>query len=243
MLPARFKRLFAEPAAALRVVRGEASEPEILLYDEIGFWGITAEAFRRELTGIDAPTIHLRINSPGGDVFDGIAMYNALIEHPARVIVHIDAWAASMASMVAMAGNEIRIAETGFLMIHDPWTIAVGNAREFRSVADVLDKLSGAMQLAYQQKTGAEPEQVRAWMEAETWFNAAEARDRGFVDEVTGRDDEALKQASALFDLSVFAHVPEALKAAGADLVDPRVDEDQVAADLLRLRLDLAAKT
>lgn len=243
MLPTRLKRFLAKPAGNLQLVRGEASEPEILLYDEIGFWGITADAFRRELAGIDAATIHLRINSPGGDVFDGIAMYNALIEHPARVIVHIDAWAASMASMVAMAGNEIRIAETGFLMIHDPWTIVAGNARDFRSAADVLDKLSGSLLLSYQQKTGAEAEQVRAWMEAESWFNAQEALDVGFVDEVTGRDDEALDQAAALFDLSVFAHAPEALKVAGANLAAPRDGENQAAAELLRLRLDLAAKT
>ena len=233
----------------LQLVRGEVSAPEILLYDEIGFWGITAEEFRRELAAIDAPTIHLRINSPGGEVFDGMAIFNALREHPAHVITHIDGLAASMASIVALAADEVRMAENAFLMIHEPWSLVIGNAADLRKEAQVLDKLSGAMAGIYRLASGATDEQVLAWMGEETWFSAAEALDAGFAHEVLSEEPEAIKQAAALFDLSVFAHVPDVLVAAAVaapsddqPLVALRDDENRAAAEVLRLRLELAAK-
>ncbi len=200
---------FQRGPANLRVALTE-TEAEILLYDEISWWGITAEAFKRELDAITVGTINLRINSPGGDVFDALAIYNAVREHPARVITHIDGVAASMASVVALAGDEVRMAENAFLMIHDPWALVIGNSTDLRQEADLLDKVAGSLHMAYEQKTGKSRSDIDAWMKAETWFTGEEARAAGFVDEViTTAKDEKL---AALFDLSIFAHVPDVLR-------------------------------
>ena len=214
---------FRRSVAGLRVDAAVKDEVDILLYDEIGFWGITAADFRRELDGIKASTINLRLNSPGGDVFDGIAIYNALREHPAKVITHIDGVAASMASMIALAGDEVRMAENGFLMIHNPWAMVVGNADDLRKEAELLDQISGSMLMAYEAKSPATSEQIKDWMADETWFTAADAKEAGFVDEVIGveSDDEALASVAATFDLSIYAHVPAALS--GAESHEPTV--------------------
>ena len=188
-----------------RVVRAEdgSGDVELFLYDEIGFWGVDASTFVRDLKSIDAETIHLRINSPGGSVFDGVAIANAIREHKATVIVHIDAIAASIASVIALAGDEVRIADNAFLMIHNAWTGVVGNADDLRRTADILDKIDeSAIVRTYVNKTGADEDQVRQWMEGpETWFTAEEALEAGFVDAIDAQSD-----AEASFDLSVFSH-------------------------------------
>lgn len=206
---------FRRRQANLRVAQTD-TEAEILLYDEIAWWGITAEAFKHELDAISAPTINLRINSPGGDVFDSLAIYNALREHPARVITHVDGLAASMASVIALAADEVRMAENSFLMVHNPWSLVIGNAADLRKEADLLDKVSGSLALAYIHKSGQTPEQVQAWMDAETWFTADEAVEAGLVDEVVCSAQES-EAPAALFDLSVFGNVPDALKASPVD--------------------------
>lgn len=190
-------------------VTSQGDEAEIHVYDEIGFWGITARDFVRDLKQITAGTIHLRVNSPGGDVFDGVAMYNALKEHPARVVTHIDGLAASIASVIALAGDEVQIADNAFFMIHHPWTIAIGNAAELRKGADTLDKIAESIITTYLHRADASREVVETWMDEETWFNAEEAVEHGFADAIAG---EATK-AKASFDLSVFSRVPDALKA------------------------------
>jgi ATP-dependent Clp protease, protease subunit len=205
---------FRRSQPSLRVALAEA-EAEIVLYDEISWWGITAEMFKRELSAIASPTINLRINSPGGDVFDSLAIYNMVREHPARVITHIDGLAASMASVVALAGDEVRMADNAFFMVHDPWSVVIGNATDLRKEADLLDKVGGSLALAYQEKTGADPEQIAAWMKAETWFTAAEAVEAGFVDQISGAAKDS--EPAALFDLSVFANLPDPLKGEPAD--------------------------
>ncbi len=207
---------FRRRQANLRVAQTE-TEAEILLYDEISWWGITAEAFRRELDAITAPTINLRINSPGGDVFESLAIYNAVREHPARVVAHIDGLAASMASVIALAADEVRMAENAFLMVHNPWSLVIGNAVDLRKEADLLDKVAGSLVMAYRNKTGATDEQIAAWMDAETWFTAAEAAEAGFADEVAQDGAPEGDAPAALFDLSVFGNVPDALKAPPAD--------------------------
>lgn len=207
---------FRRPSASLRVVDAAKDEVDVLLYDEIGFWGITASDFRRELDGIKANTINLRVNSPGGDVFDGIAIYNALREHPAKVVTHIDGVAASMASMIALAGDEVRMAENGFLMIHNPWALVVGNADDLRKEADLLEQISGSLLMAYEAKSPATSEQIKTWMAEETWFSAAAAKEAGFVDEVMGveSEEDAIASLAAAFDLSIYAHVPDAITVA-----------------------------
>lgn len=205
-----FHRAAATP---LRVVAAANDTVELMLYDEIGYWGITAKAFKETLDSINAGTIHMRINSPGGDVFDGFAMYNALREHPADVVTYIDGVAASMASVIAMAGREIHMAENAFLMIHNPWAFVIGNAEDMRKEADLLDKLAGGMSQSYESRADADPEQVRAWMDAETWFTAAEAKEAGLIDAVVTADeeDDHVARIAASFDLSVYAHAPAAL--------------------------------
>lgn len=199
-------------------------EAEIVLYDEIGPYGITAERFRAALQEVTAPTLHLRINSPGGSVFEALAMYNALREHPAAVVAHIDGLAASAATLVALGAAEVRMAANAFFMIHDPWALAVGSAEELRTTADLLEKIADPIVHTYQTKTGATEEAVRAWMAAETWFTAAEAEAAGFADVVDDEHDLAAA-AAALFDLSVYAHTPDALETRGSEPAEPTTRE------------------
>lgn len=220
--PTRIRSPFHRAAANFRVVKNAArqDEAEILLYDEIGFFGVDAQSFARDLKAIDAATIHLRINSPGGSVFDGVAIHNALKDHPARIIVHIDSLAASMASVIALAGDEVRMAENAFFMIHDPWTLTIGNAAQLRKDADLLDKLAeSTIRTAYIAKTGQTEAQVRAWMADETWFTAEEAKAAGFIDAI-----ETKSTVKAAFDLSVFAKAPAALAESDADLSKREVE-------------------
>lgn len=200
-----------------RIQAAADGEAEVLMYDEIGFWGIQAKPFIEELQALDAGTIHVRINSPGGSVFDGIAIANALRQLDATVVTHVDALAASIASVIALAGDEVRMADNAFLMIHEAWTVSIGNAKQLRADAALLDKLGGSIVDAYTKKTGASKDQVLAWMAAETWFTAAEAKDEGFIDSIDGESD-----AEASFDLSVFAHAPAALVHDASDEPGPR---------------------
>lgn len=209
-------------APQLRIVRGATqggagSEATIYLYDEIGCWGVGAADFVQQLNALDVETIHLHVNSPGGDVFDGVAMYNALLEHPATIITHVDGLAASIASVIALAGDEVVMAENAFFMIHNAWTIAMGNADDFRALAGVLDKIDGMVTATYVKNATADAAQVKAWMAEETWFDAQEAVDAGFATEIAGASDPEdaadtdAEEALAAFDLSVFAHAPAAL--------------------------------
>lgn len=205
------------------VSQAKDDEAEIVLYDEISDWGVTAEGFRQELEAITAKTIHLRINSPGGSVFDALAMFNSLRAHPAHVVSHIDGLAASAATVVALGGNEVRIAANAFFMIHDPWLWTAGNAAQLRKDADLLDKLGGSIVDTYVAKTEATVADVKAWMEAETWFTAAEAVEAGFADalDTTEEEDDLAAAAAALFDLSIYSHVPDALRARGSEPTEP----------------------
>jgi ATP-dependent Clp endopeptidase proteolytic subunit ClpP len=190
-----------------RIKAQSEAEVDIYLYDEISMWGVEAEQFVRDLNGITAQTINLRINSPGGDVFDGAAIFNALERHPAKVITHIDGLAASMASVIALAGDEVRMAENAFFMIHHPWCLCVGNAEDMKKTAEILEKIGDAAVRTYVRKSGQSEKQIRAWMDEETWMTADEAKEAGFVSEiVTGPAVESK------FDLSIYSKVPDALK-------------------------------
>lgn len=191
--------------------KGNASA-EIYIYEDVGegwFGGVTAKQFAADLKALGSvQTIDVRINSAGGDVFDGLAIYRQLVDHPAKVVSHIDGFAASIASIIAMAGDEIRISEAGFVMIHDAWGIAVGNSADMRQMADVLETTSGSLTDVYVARTSRDRSQVRSWMEAETWFTGAEAVENGFADTM----DANLKVA-AKFDAAKhkFRHAPAAL--------------------------------
>ena len=193
-------------------IRAQADDTaEILIFDVIGFDffgdGMTAKDFAEELRALgDVKTINVRINSPGGDVFDGITIFNLLEQHPAEVIVHIDGIAASIAAVVAMAGDEIRIAENGTMMIHAAWSIVIGDAGELRQEADILEKLDSQIAGTIARRTGMSGSKVEQLMDDETWFTAAEAKAAGLVDEIVES-----KRIAASVDLSMFDNVPEAV--------------------------------
>ena len=159
---------------------------EISIYDEIGFWGVSAASFAQDLKdcGNNIKQINLHIHSPGGDVFDGIAIYNLLKNHPANVTVYIDGLAASMASVIAMAGNEVIMPENAMMMIHKPWGIQGGDAEDMRKYADLLDKVENTLIPAYANKTGKTPEELAEMLSAETWLNGKECVEQGFADKL-----------------------------------------------------------
>ena len=197
---------------------GDGGHAEILIYGEIGldWWGegTGAEALVKGLAELDVATLDVRINSVGGQVFEGLAIYNALDRHPAEVTTHIDGMAASIASIVALAGDTVKIAENAFVMIHNAHGFQGGNANDMRKMADILDKLDGSLVETYVAKIGKSSKVVAAMMDDETWWNAAEALEIGFVDEVVEAMDVAAK-----FDLSKFHNVrPDVLERMAARL-------------------------
>lgn len=187
-------------------------EAEVLIYGEIGdelFGGLSAKSFAADLKKAGKlDNITIRLNSPGGSIFDGVAIYNTLRNHPAPVAVHIDGLAASAASVVAMAGDTIEMADNALLMIHEPWYMAIGSASELRAIAVSLDKIGEGMADTYARRAGKSLEEARAWMEAETWFTAAEARAAGLADSVA----EPMKVAAAWSPMAWrkrFRHAPD----------------------------------
>jgi ATP-dependent Clp protease, protease subunit len=158
---------------------------EVYIYEDVGeswFGGVPAKQFAADLQALGAvSTINVRLNSYGGDVFDGLAIYRLLADHPATVVSYIDGIAASIASVIAMAGDEIRIAEAGEIMIHDAWSVAIGPASEMRAVADRLDAVSSSIADVYVARTGQSKAQVQAWMAAETTFQSSDAVKFGFA--------------------------------------------------------------
>jgi ATP-dependent Clp protease protease subunit len=192
--------------------RARGNRGEIWLYDEIGdsFWGegITAKTFQKELTGLGkVDTITLHINSAGGDVFDGLSIYNQLKAHPATITVAVDGLAASIASIIAMAGDTINIAQNAMLMIHDPVGGARGSADEMRRMAALLDTVKGNLAQTYVDRTGNKRAQIEAWMADETWLTADAAVQHGFADVIT-----SASAVTALFDVNSFRNVPDTLR-------------------------------
>ena len=160
------------------------NETTVTLYDEIGAFGAGSKEFLADLGKLSGQHIHLRINSPGGSVVEGTAIYNALRRHEGGLTVHIDALAASMASVVAMSGSPVFMADNALLMIHNPWTVSMGESKDLRKEADLLDKLKSTLVNAYVRKTGINAEEIGAMMDAETWLDAVEAVALGFADAI-----------------------------------------------------------
>ena len=164
-------------------------EAEILLYGVIGddgYWDeVTSKEFAEQLKEVeDAETISVRINSPGGDVFAGQAIYSMLKRCKAQIVVYIDGLAASIASLVAMAGDKIIMPKNSMMMIHKPWTISAGNANDMRQQADTLDKVEESMLAAYVEKTGLAEDEIKQLLADETWLTASMALEKGFCDEI-----------------------------------------------------------
>lgn len=172
--------------ARLRVSNTADGGPvRVDLMDEIGFWGITAQDFVDELLGIDADTIDLHVNSPGGDVFDGVAIMNAVADHPATVNVIVDGLAASAASYIALAGDSVKMNRGSQMMIHDALGLCVGNAADMAQMKTLLDRISDTIAGLYADKAGGTVEAWRDLMRAETWYSASEAVDAGLADSST----------------------------------------------------------
>lgn len=177
---------------------------EVLIYDYIGRDGVTAKQVIKSLATIDEGDVHIRINSPGGSVFEGMAIFNAIRRQGNRIVTHIDGLAASMGSVIALAGDEVRMAGNALMMIHNPWSLAIGDSEDMRREAELLDKIKKQIVDIYMERSGAARSDVEALMDLETWFDSEEASEFDFVDEVEGDRD-----AQASFDLSVFQRVPE----------------------------------
>ena len=170
--------------------------------------GVTARRVAAALRAITADDITVDLNSPGGDFFEGVAIYNLLREDPRKVTVRILGLAASAASVIAMAGDEVRIGRAGFLMVHNAWVVAIGNRHDMAAAAETMIPFDAAMAEVYAAKAGVDPAQAGAWMDAETWFSGAQAIDAGLADgfltadvvetEASGNGPSALKRVDRL---------------------------------------------
>jgi len=173
----------------------------------------SAKIFQEELSELgDVETINLYVNSPGGSVFEGLAIGNQLKRHKARVIAHVDALAASIASVIIMAADEIRMPENSMLMIHNPWMYTAGNAVELRKKADELDRIAESAILDYLAKAGEKlkEDELREMLDAETWLSADEAYQYGLCDVVEESNDMAASISDDLF--AKYKNVPKQLK-------------------------------
>lgn len=184
------RRTLERPRNDLPAVQIDGTTATLRLFDPIDswgeFWGMSAKELAASLDGLPShiDTIELLINSPGGDAFDGVAMVNVLRAHTARTVAIVQGLAASAASFVATAADELIMAPNSTLMIHDAWGICVGNADDMLSMGAVLDQLSNNIADIYAAKAGKSIEEFRALMKAETWFTATEAVDAGLADSV-----------------------------------------------------------
>lgn len=221
----------ARAGQRLKIQNKSATQAEIILYAGIGqdYWGdgsmISAKQFSDELKKIDASVteIIVRINSPGGDVFDGVAIYNRLKQHKAKKTVYIDGLAASIASIIALAGDEILIGEGALYMMHLPWTFAWGNRMELDNTVQRLMDVEEQMISIYKNKSGLDRAEIKALLEAETWMGAEEAIEKGFV---TGKAEESVPIAASAMGARWFNKSPKtfnserkAVDSAKSDLV------------------------
>ncbi len=204
-------------------IRARASGTEVLIYDEIGAYGVTAKGILAELGELpDDAAIDLRLNSPGGSVFDAVAIYNALKRHAGEITVWIDGIAASAASYIAMAGDTIVMPENAFLMIHDPSGLVMGTAEDMRATAEALDKVKGSLIQGYAAKSGKPDDEIAALMAAETWLDAKDALDLGFIDRIA----EPVKLAAS-FDVARFRNAPPEVVEAASEPDEPAAPEPQ----------------
>lgn len=181
----------------------------ILLFDEIGGWGTTPDMIARELDFANGEDIEIRINSGGGDVFDGIAIFNFLKNYKGSVSVVVDGIAASIASIIALAGDSLTMNEGAFFMIHNPWSGMMGESEDFRKQADLLDGIRDQLLGIYERATGLERDKIQAMMDEETWLNADQAIEMGFA---TGKQ-ESIKVAANLDKTKyIFNNIPMELK-------------------------------
>jgi ATP-dependent Clp endopeptidase proteolytic subunit ClpP len=181
---------------------GEAAD--IYIFDEIGTYGVTAQDFISEIKGLKDMPINLRINSLGGDVFDGMAMYNVIKRREAKTTVYIEGIAASIATIIALGADEVIMAENSLFMIHNAWGGTSGEAKDMRKTAETLDKITSELTDIYVKKTGLSFDALAEMMDEESWLNAQEAFDLGFIDTIS----DSIKVA-AKYDVSKFKNITQ----------------------------------
>lgn len=235
-------------------MRHELSISEMIGADFFGE-GMTGARFKEAFRGLNLEAtdeLLVRLNSPGGDVWDGMEIYNTIKSHPGQKIIQIDGAALSAASFIAMAGDVIRMSQAAMFMIHDPWGAPIGNSRELRKAAEVLDKHKDSIVPLYVTQTGRRAETISKLMEAETWMTADEALKNGFIDEIgntdttpgagkTGEMEDSFERGFALLKkMGAFQHAPENLF---KDAKEPEPEQLSPAAKLAmaRRRLDIDA--
>ena len=180
-------------------IQASTDRAVVRIYDEISWWGITAAQLADEISTITAPEIEVQINSPGGDVFDGLAIFNALRLHPARIITRVDGLAASAASAIAQAGDHRIMVSSSQMMIHEAWGVCVGPAGDMLDMAALLEQQNTVLAELYAERSGGDVDHLRQLMAAETWFTAQQAVDEGLADEVLSpsRQDTPANKADA----------------------------------------------
>lgn len=179
-----------------------AEENTISILDVIGedFWtggGVTSKRVAAALRAIGDQDVVVDLNSPGGDFFEGVAIYNALRAHPRKVTVRILGLAASAASVIAMAGDEIQIGKAGFLMVHNAWVVAIGNRHDLADAAKTMEPFDDAMATVYADRSGAKKAKAAEWMDNETWFNGEQAVAEGLADGFLPADAVAVDKTKA----------------------------------------------
>lgn len=209
------------PCFTFRLSDTAKAASTLSIYDEIGFWGVQAADFRTQLSAVKSDDIDVEINSPGGDVFAGVAIYNMLKLSGKKINVKVMGVAASAASLIAMAGDTIQMPKNTFMMVHNPWGVSMGNSDEMRETADLLDKIGGSMLATYAAKTGLPDDALKEMLAVDTWMTADEALASGFATEVI----DAI-EAKAAFDMTR-ADLPDHVKAVYASVkpVDPPVEK------------------
>lgn len=205
--------------------------PELLIYDEIGLYGITAQDLVDQLSRVVADDLTVRINTPGGDVFQAMAIHNALVEHPARVTTVVDGLAASAGSFILQAGEHRLAHRNSQIMIHEANSYQQGDARELAKTAELLERMSAQISDIYARRTGAPAKTWRDAMLAETWYSGEEAVSAGLVDALVGGEDGMTNTLSAVVTASA-AHTftPAAVPRPAAS--NPTIDTAALAAAL-----------
>lgn len=221
---------------------GDGDTAELYIYEEIGGWfGMPVNELVKELREIKTKNLNVRINSPGGSLFDSIAIYNALVAHPANITVYVDALAASGASIIAMAGEKCIMMVGSQLMIHDALGVELGNAADMRAMAEFLDAQSDNIATIYANKAGGDPKDWRNLMLAETWMFAEEAVESGLADEIySGPGDEEMPEEGE-------EEAPEEEDAEGDEDApkeeeEPPTDDDEELENLMHRKHPLASR-
>ncbi len=206
----------ASPARNQMRVANDADATTIYLYDVIDAdWGINAQDFARALAAVQDGPINLRVNSPGGDVFEARAIAAAIQQHKGKVTAFVDGLAASAATTIVTAADEVVIADGSFFMIHNAWSLAIGNKNDLRETASLLEKIDGAIAADYSARTGKASDEIAVMMDAETWLTAQEAVDMKFADRLA--EKAKAQNEMKRWNVAAFEHPPTALTVDSGD--------------------------